>query len=188
MESESVAMSVINSLDLYKKPPFSNIFVSEAIRWSPEPRPAIRADPRHSKASTNILPQTSTDLVRVSFTNQDPEVAAEAANAIVDRYMDRSVRVRFEGVTRISDWLSGQMDKLKQDAATAQDQLSAYAQKNNLIGTDPDSGGDDLALSNLATANQQLSEAEADRVVKEARYKMAMTGNPELLVSVAPSA
>ena len=34
--------------------------------------------------------------------------------------------------------------------------------------------------------NQQLAEAEADRIVKEARYKMAQTRNPDLLISVAP--
>jgi succinoglycan biosynthesis transport protein ExoP len=187
MQSESVSMDVINSLDLYKKPPFSDIFAPKHYdgHLTPGQRLALI---QTFKGSTSILPQTSTDLVRVSFTNQDPVVAAQVANSIVDRYMERSVRVRFEGVTRISDWLSTQLDKLKQQATQAQDQLSAYAQKNNLIGTDPDSGGDDLALSNLTTANQQLSEAEADRVVKEARYKMAMTGNPELLVSVAPSA
>jgi succinoglycan biosynthesis transport protein ExoP len=187
MQSQSVSMDVINSLDLYKKPPFSNIFALKPYdgHLTPGQRLALV---QTFKGSTSILPQSSTDLVRVSFTNQDPVVAAQIANSIVDRYMDRSVRVRFEGVTRISDWLSTQLDKLKQEATQSQDQLSAYAQKNNLIGTDPDSGGDDLALSNLTTANQQLSEAEADRVVKEARYRMAMTGNPELLVSVAPSA
>jgi succinoglycan biosynthesis transport protein ExoP len=187
MQSEAVALDVIHSLDLYKKPPFSNIFAASPYNGHLTPiqrRNLIQT----FKGATKILPQNSTDLVDVSFTNQDPVVAAEVANAIVDRYMDRSVRVRFEGVTRISDWLSTQLDKLKQQAAEAQNQLSAYAQKNNLIGGDPDSGGDDLALTNLSTANQQLSEAEADRVVKEARYKMAMTGNPELLVSVAPSA
>jgi succinoglycan biosynthesis transport protein ExoP len=187
MQSEAVTLDVINSLDLYKKPPFSNIFAVKPYdgRLSPMQRRALI---QTFKGATKILPEASTNLVNVSFENQDPTVAAEVANAIVDRYMDRSVRVRFDGVTHISDWLSTQLDKLKDQSSQAQNALSAYAQKNNLIGTSPDSGGADLALSNLTTANQQLSEAEADRVVKEARYKMAMTGNPELLVSVAPSA
>ncbi len=188
MQSEAVSLDVIHSLDLYKKPPFSDIFATSPYNGHLTPmqrRNLIQA----FKGSTKILPESSTDLVTVSFTNPDPVVAAKVANAIIDQYMDRSVRVRFEGVTRISDWLSTQLDKLKQQAGEAQNQLSAYAQKNNLIGgTSPDSGGDDLTLTNLSNANQQLSEAEADRVVKEARYKMALTGNPELLVSVAPSA
>ncbi len=43
-----------------------------------------------------------------------------------------------------------------------------------------------LVTDSLSTVNQQLAEAEADRIVKEARYKMAQTRNPELLMSVAP--
>ena len=35
--------------------------------------------------------------------------------------------------------------------------------------------------------NEQLLQAEADRIVKEARYHLAQTRNPELLVSVAPT-
>jgi capsular exopolysaccharide synthesis family protein len=187
MQSDSVSMAVIDSLDLYKKAPFSNIFAQAPYNGhlTPGQRIALLGT---FKGSTKILPEASTDLVKVSFQNQNPAVAAEVANAIVDRYMDRSVRVRFEGVTRISDWLSGQLDKLKQQATNSQEQLAAYAEAHNMIGGDSDGGGDNLALTNLASANQELSEAEADRVVKEARYRMAMTGNPELLVSVAPSA
>jgi capsular polysaccharide biosynthesis protein len=43
-----------------------------------------------------------------------------------------------------------------------------------------------LVTDNLQTVNQQLAEAQADRIVKEARYRLAQTRNPELLVSVAP--
>jgi capsular exopolysaccharide synthesis family protein len=46
--------------------------------------------------------------------------------------------------------------------------------------------GDTLVTENLRTVNQQLAEAQADRIVKEARYRLAQTRNPELLVSVAP--
>ena len=35
--------------------------------------------------------------------------------------------------------------------------------------------------------NKQLVQAESDRIVREARYHVAMTGNPELLASVMPS-
>ena len=187
MQSESVTLDVINSLNLYTKEPFSNIFQGHPYNGhlSSIQRLALV---QTFKGSTKITSRPSTELVQVSFRNQNPAVAAEVANAIVNRYMDRSVRVRYEGVTRISDWLAKQLNVLKQQAATAQTQLADYAKQHNLIGTGPDSNGDELALDNLRTANQQLSEASADRVVKEARYKMAMTGNPDLLVSVAPSA
>jgi succinoglycan biosynthesis transport protein ExoP len=186
MQSDTVSLDVINTLNLYNVEPFSQVFVRNPYKGSltPDERKSIL---EIFKGSSKIASKPGTDLVEVRFRNQNPKVAAKIANAIVDRYTDRSLRVRYEGSTKISDWLAKQLDKLQSQVADAQDKLSIYQKNNNLIGVDPNGSGEDLTLDNLRTANEQLSEAQADRVVKEARYRMAMTGNPELLLSVAPS-
>ena len=186
MQSDTVSLDVINTLNLYGVEPFSQVFVRNPYKGTltPDERKSIL---EIFKGSSKIASKPGTDLVEVRFRNQNPKVAAKIANAIVDRYTDRSLRVRYEGSTKISDWLAKQLDKLQSQVADAQDKLSVYQKNNNLIGVDPNGSGEDLTLDNLRTANEQLSEAQADRVVKEARYRMAMTGNPELLLSVAPS-
>ncbi len=186
MQSDTVSLDVINTLNLYGVEPFSQVFVRNPYKGTltPEERKSILAI---FKGSSKIASRPGTDLVEVRFRNQNPKVAARVANAIVDRYTERSLRVRYEGSTKISDWLAKQLEKLQNQVTEAQDKLSIYQKNNNLIGVDPNGAGEDLTLDNLRTANEQLSEAQADRVVKEARYRMAMTGNPELLLSVAPS-
>ncbi len=186
MQSDTVSLDVINALDLYHKAPFSQIFEKHPYTGTLNPgeRTVLLAS---FKGATKILLSSGTDLVEVRFRNQDPVVAANVANSIVDCYIDRSLRVRYEGTTRISSWLAKQLDTLKGQVEASQDALAKYQQDNNLLGTGGDTGGDDLTLENLRIANTQLSEAQADRVVKEARYKMAQTRNPELLLSVAPS-
>ncbi len=186
MQSDTVSMDVINTLNLYNKEPFAQVFVRHPYTGTLDP--GQRKDLLEIfKGSTKIATKPGTDLVEVHFRNQSPGISAAVANAIVDRYMDRSLRVRYEGTTRISDWLAKQLNNLKSQVTTAQDELANYQKQNNLIGVDPNGNGEDITLDNLRIANQQLSEAQADRVVKEARYRMAMTGNPELLLSVAPS-
>ncbi len=186
MQSDTVSLDVINSLDLYQKEPFAQVFARKKYTGTLDPgqRKDILAI---FKGSTKIQTKPGTELVEVHFRNQSPQVAAAVANTIVDRYTDRSLRTRYEGTTRISDWLAKQLDNLKNQVTESQDTLSKYQKQNNLIGVDPNGNGEDLTLDNLRTANQQLAEAQADRVVKEARYRMAMTRNPELLLSVAPS-
>ncbi len=186
MQSETVTLDVMDTLDLYHKEPFSQVFVRSPYngKLTPSQRLNLLAI---FKSATKIATKPGTDLVEVRFRNQNPAVAAMIANSIVDRYIERSLRVRYEGTERISDWLAHQLDNLKNQVKQSQDALATYQRDNNLIGADPNGAGDDLTLDNLRTANQQLSEAQADRVVKEARYRMAMTGNPELLLSVAPS-
>ena len=76
------------------------------------------------------------------------------------------------------------MTTVKKQVEDSQKSLTDYQRQNNLLTLDAEGGN--LLTDSLRTVNQQLAEAEADRIVKEARYKMAQTRNPDLLISVAP--
>src|SRR6185312_12653734 len=44
-----------------------------------------------------------------------------------------------------------------------------------------------ITTAKLQQLNEQLTAAEADRIVKEARHKLAATGNPELIATIVPN-
>ncbi|HUY82705.1 MAG TPA: polysaccharide biosynthesis tyrosine autokinase [Acidobacteriaceae bacterium] len=183
MRSQTVAMDVINTLDLYHKKPFSKVFAKHPYSGHLTPvQRAVVVGIFQGSTRINVVP--GTDLVDVHFTSPEPAVAMQAANAIVDAYMQRDLQARFKGTTRISDWLAQQLTGLKKQVDANQQVLARYVQKHNIVATD--SQGGSLVTDSLSTVNQQLAQAQADRIVKEARYKMALTRNPELLVSVAP--
>jgi len=183
MRSETVAMDAINALDLYHTKPFSEVFGKKPYdgHLSPEQRASL-IGMFQGATSISVLPDTG--LVDVRFLDPNPVVAMKAANAIVDAYMQRDLQSRFQGTTRVSEWLAGQLTGLKKQVEANQKSLTDYAQKHNIVPTDAEGGN--LVTDSLSTVNQQLAQAQADRIVKEARYKMAQTRNPELLVSVAP--
>jgi succinoglycan biosynthesis transport protein ExoP len=183
MQSETVRMEVINSQDLYRKPPFSNVFKLKPYTGTltPAQRTALLST---FSGSTKIQVVPNTEMVEIHYRNQDPAVARDVANSIVDAYLDRDLRSRFEGTTRVSNWLSQQLTTVKRQVEDSQQELARYQRQNNLVAMD--SQGGNLVTDSLRTVNEQLSEAEADRIVKEARYRMALTRNPDLLVSVAP--
>jgi capsular exopolysaccharide synthesis family protein len=137
----------------------------------------------HGSLHTAIEPNTS--IVEIHFQNQDPKLAADVANGVVEAYIERDLQTRFEGSQRVSHWLSGQLGQLKQQAEEAQKKLSAFQREKDIVPSD-DSSGQSFLVDNLTVMNQQLAQAEADRIVKEAQFRMAQTRNPELLVSVAP--
>ncbi len=183
MQSDSVVMEVINSLDLYHKPPYSNLFKEQPYNGSLTPVQRYRLISAFQGATkVQVLPNT--EVVEVHFQNQDPAVAAAVANKIVDAYLDRDLRSRYEGTTRVSNWLTQQLTTVKKQVDDAQKSLADYQRQKNLLTLDAQGGS--LITDSLRTVNQQLAEAEADRIVKEARYKMAQTRNPDLLISVAP--
>ena len=183
MRSDTVALDAIDALDLYHKAPFSKLFSKAPYtgHLTSKQRAAMIGQFRGA-AKISVVPNTG--LVNVSFTNPDPVVAENAANAIVDAYIKRDLQARYRGTTRVSGWLGQQLTGLKGQAEANQKAFSDYVQKHNIVSTGAQGGS--LVTDSLSTVNQQLSEAKADRIVKEARYKMAQTRNPELLVSVAP--
>jgi polysaccharide biosynthesis transport protein len=183
MQSESVVMEVINSLDLYHKRPFSELFKEQPYNGTLSPVQRFRLISAFQQA-TKVMVLPNTEIVEVHFQNSDPTVAAAVANQIVDAYLDRDLRSRFEGTTRVSNWLTTQLTTVKKQVEDSQKSLTDYQRQNNLLTLDAEGGN--LLTDSLRTVNQQLAEAEADRIVKEARYKMAQTRNPDLLISVAP--
>ena len=183
MQSDSVILEVVNSLDLYHKLPFAGLF--KAHPYDGKLTPVQRFQLIHAfQGATKVIVLPNTEVVEVHFQNQDPAVAANVANAIVDAYLDRDLRSRYEGTTRVSNWLTQQLTAVKKQVEDAQKSLTDYQRQNNLLQLDTQGGS--LLTDSLRTVNQQLAEAEADRIVKEARYKMAQTRNPDLLMSVAP--
>jgi capsular exopolysaccharide synthesis family protein len=183
MRSATVAKSVIDTLDLYHKKPFSEEFGSGAYKGTLTPQQES-AMVGMLQGGTNVIIVPGTGLVDVHYQDADPVLAMNVANALVTAYIQRDLQSRYEGTSHISGWLSGQLAGLKTQVETNQQALTDYIQKHNLMPTDSEGGN--LVTDSLSTVNQQLAEAKADRIVKEARYKMAQTRNPELLISVAP--
>jgi polysaccharide biosynthesis transport protein len=186
LQSDSVLYEVIQSQNLYTKEPFSEIFKPSHYL----PGKALSAAQRvlllkKLRSNLQVVSIPNTDLVEIHYRDPDPLQASVIAQAVVDEYLELDLRSRYEGTLRISNWLSGELNELKAHSAEAQRKVAQFQRDNNLIGMDSEGGN--LVTDSLRTVNEQLLQAEADRIVKEARYHLAQTRNPELLVSVAPT-
>jgi capsular exopolysaccharide synthesis family protein len=76
------------------------------------------------------------------------------------------------------------MEDLKNHAADAQRKLAKYQEEHNFVGADEK---DNLTTAGLKIINEQLAEAQADQLIKQSRLRLVQSGNPELLMSVAPT-
>ena len=132
--------------------------------------------------SVSLVPKTN--ALRVTYRHRDPQVARDFVNRLLTVFMERSVEDRLLGTTQASDMLSSQMNDLRNHAADAQQRLADFQKKHNLIGTDEK---DNLTTAGLRIINEQLAEAQADQIIKQARLRLVQSSNPELLTSVAPT-
>jgi polysaccharide biosynthesis transport protein len=143
-----------------------------------------------------------TRLITVSYTDQNPQRAAEVANAYVNEYIHEYLLSHFQATARASDWLQIQLNDLKAKVADSQQKLSDYESKTGLsvlmLGMGGGSGGSGSsgggggmhipAVDKLALLNQELTAAESDRITKEAIYHLTQTQSPDVVSGLESSA
>ncbi len=120
------------------------------------------------KGGLSVKPVGATAMVDIRYRNQDPKLATDVVNKLVDTYIDQDLRSKFERTMHVSSWLQKQLLDLKQEAADAQRRLADYQRQHNIVGTDETSN---LTMQTLGQISQDLETAEADRIMKEARLR-----------------
>ena len=187
LQSAPVSMQVIKNLDLGHSKDFAGktlmakVDAIDPVKMNPEAREKLLLK-FHDAEKLEVLPKTR--IIELRFQNTNPKLAVEVVNDIVDAYLQRNFDVKYQGAMQVSEWLSKQMEGLKTDAAQAEHKLAEFQKQNNILGTDENNN---IVIDRLRHLNSQLADAEGDRIIKEARYRLATTGNPELVAAVVPS-
>jgi len=123
----------------------------------------------------SIIP--ATDIVEIRYRNNDPQLATEIVNKLVETYSDEDLRLKYDRTMHVSAWLQQRLSVLKQQAADAQVKLAQYQKEHNIVSTDENSN---LTLQTLGQIGSELENAEADRIMKEARMREFDSLNPDL--------
>ncbi len=134
-------------------------------------------------ASLTVDSVPRTQAVEISFRSSDPILAREVVNHLTAAYSRRNFVTRFDNTMKASDWLTAQLVKLKSKVETEQANLSKFQRDTGIFGIDENNN---LVLAKLDELSKELTEAEADRIVKEAKYRVAQSGNPELIGTLVP--
>ena len=186
LQSKAIALGVMKQLRMAERKDFAG-------KWSQTPDTNLSDLPPAARdqlllcfqkaLKVEIVPKT--DIITVQFRAKDAELAADVVNATVSNYTERKFRSSYDSATQVSNWLSKQMDDLKIKANESQEKLAELQKQRGLIGVDET---DNIVTEKLKGIDEQLTSAEADRIGKEARYRIAASGNPELIASMVPDA
>ena len=132
-----------------------------------------------------VEPVTGTRLIDVSYSDPDPARAAAVVNRLVGLAADFTFKQRFDSTLRASSWLSGQISDLKRQTQMLQARAAALQRDTGMFGND---ASRNVVLERLDSLNQTLSAAEQNRILKEAVYRVAKGGDPELISSLSGNA
>jgi capsular exopolysaccharide synthesis family protein len=184
LQSNSLALDVMDQLGLARNKTFAGSWQqtqnTKPSEWPAEVRDHLL---RRFARNLNVELVPKSDIVAIDFRAKDPALAAAVVNAIVEKFRERSLRTSYESASQVSNWLSKQLDDLKTRALVSQEQLATLERTSGLLGQDET---DNIVFSKLKQLDEQLTDQESDRIVKEARYRIAASGDPELLATSVP--
>jgi len=127
-------------------------------------------------------------LVEVSFESRDPKLAANVTNTLVQLFIKRNYQMRYGVSVQASEWVSNQLDALRQKIAAANQAVADFQNRNGIVNvTDAQNQTMNTVTQKVSELNRQLTQAEADRIEQEAYLKMAETGNTGSLPQVQNS-
>jgi chain length determinant protein EpsF len=124
-----------------------------------------------------VEPSRGSNFINLTYTAQDPKMAAAAANAIAQSYLDMSVDLRVQPAKQYAAWFDEQSKTLRADLEAAQKKLSDYQQKKGI--TDERLDQETARLNVLVT---QLATAQAG--VGGATLSGEMLSDPQAAASV----
>ncbi len=143
-----------------------------------------------------VVPIPDTRLIQVTFEDPDPKFTASVTNALIDQYTLDKLSRRNSSTVQATDWMTQQIADLNKQVEAAQQRLIDYQRQSGLIvlpaaasnPSQPGSGGATVnspVVDRLLQLNQDLVTAQETRIVREAVYRLAATGNADALANMA---
>jgi succinoglycan biosynthesis transport protein ExoP len=131
----------------------------------------------------DVSPTRLSRLVTISFVSPNPALSARVTNAWAENFIRTNLERKIQATSYGRNVLQRQLGEFKERLDASQRQLVAYASSQQIINLPSQTGADGRATSersivadDLAALNAALSEATADRIQAEARFRQA--GNP----------
>jgi len=118
------------------------------------------------------VPQTR--LLDVSYESTDPDLAAQILNAHITNFMEQNFRSKYDATAKATTWLTDQLSELKVKVQNSEDARLAYERQHQIWEIDDKQN---ITTQRLSDLNKQLTDAQSDRMRKEALYEFAKAGN-----------
>jgi succinoglycan biosynthesis transport protein ExoP len=177
--SRDLAAMVIDKLKLNQRPEFDAAlagaspirallglfgFIKNPMNMTPEERVLEAYYDR-----LTVYPVDKSRVIVIDFLSEDPELAAQVANAIADGYLQLLQKVNQDQAQTAGQVLAGQIDTLRKKVVDAEGKVEAYRAKSNLL---VGNNNTTLSAQQLGDMTAQLSAARAQKADAEAKSKL----------------
>ena len=198
--SDRLAWRVISELKLYQAPGFSGDFASrfpgvhlEAQAGTPVDSAAQAWLLERFQKRLHVQTLTRTLLIEIRFRSRDAALSAAVVNALIDAYSQQDSESQLQATAQASGWLDGQLKGLKATVDQDQKRLNAFEREHGILSA-PETLANGTAgetqhssaILEIDELGRQLVAATTDRILREAEYRAASKGDPEMVIASDP--
>jgi polysaccharide biosynthesis transport protein len=175
LTSETLALQTIRSSGLGARPEYASPNgPSEALAIGSLENQKRPPELGAFLGSLGVKRVPTSRLMDVSFESTDPQFAARIVNEHIKNYQDQNIRSHYDDTTRATTWLRNELDELRIKVQESEDQRIAYERKNQIWTLDDKSN---ITTQRLADINKALTDAQEERMKKEALFQFAKAGD-----------
>ncbi|MHA3842284.1 GumC family protein [Sphingomonas aestuarii] len=126
-----------------------------------------------------VSPTRLSRLVDINFTSPDPQFSAQVVNAWAENFIQTNLERKVQATAYGRNLLERELTQAKERLDESQRQLVGYATDQRLINlptqgnTEGTTSERSIVADDLVALNTALSQATADRIAVEARYRQA---------------
>ncbi|WP_112384164.1 GumC family protein [Sphingomonas carotinifaciens] len=187
LQSRSLSERVATQLRLIDDPKFYELFgissIDPAFQIVNGRYPATgritrqRIAGRILRDHLNVTPTRLSRLVDIRFTSPDAKFSAKVVNAWSDAFIQTNLERKVQATSYGRNLLQRQLAQQKERLDESQRQLVGYASQERIINLPAQSNADgstserSIVADDLASLNTALSQATAERIAAEARYR-----------------
>lgn len=185
LNSRSLLLAVASDLKLPNNPVFLGDPKSPLLHRSLD-------DPRVQEAMVGILRANlvveavpRSQMITVSYESASPALSADVANALVHEFVKKSFTMQYSTTTQVSKWLTGQLDDLRAEVQSEQDQMVDLSKELGVNALDP--AHNSLIVGELSALDKTIADATEQRVLAEARYQTLRSMPPDQIEDSGPT-
>jgi succinoglycan biosynthesis transport protein ExoP len=144
-----------------------------------QPSGAASADSQDEPTTLKNLKVTrpiNTFLLLITYQSPDRHLAADVANGIAQSYLAHSYDVRFRSASSLTTFMEKQTDELRAKMERSSAALLKFERELNLVSPEEKTN---ILVARLLQLNTELTNAQADRVRKEATQQSVSSGVPQ---------
>ena len=118
----------------------------------------------------------NTYLMQIGYRSADPQLAADAANAITQSYLEHSYEIRLRSSAGVARFMERQIEELKAKMERSSRALNEFERELNVINPEEKTN---ILSARLLQLNTEFTNAQSERLKRESEFQSVSGGSME---------